>query len=528
MTTSAAVNLTAHPKAPDPDVASSPLPDVPPRAVLRDRREVDTSGDIWRMRNAANGGKVVRFNWSLLDASAGTWVLPARERQLVRLYVHRELRRSSPRSAYNAYNHLLFIIRWFVAHLRRSAARPMFVWRELRYGDMVALLHALTDTAERGAPFNRLRHFYAWGVREGLPDFDPRVLGMLKVVRAQGNVKGAAVRSKHPTHGPLTSQEAEALARGVMAGLGNDEDRALVMLMRELGPNPFAVVRLRNEHLLRYAAPSSRRPGQTVVRYQLRVHRIKKRVVLEQFRTCPISTPLGDLLSRLKMGGPGDTLLHWLAADNPESDLTLGLQRWAAEAGVISARTGEALHLTARRLRYSLGTEVADDGYSPEYLRVALDHSDHQNLNVYVDASPGVLAHVSDRLDPKLAPIVGHFLGTIVSDADGGADPGPVVPGTAVELPEVPLDLGGIGSCGRDVTKDGLCGKGGVLGCYTCPHFQAFVDGPHERVAQSLAAAQERLARAGERGVAQQITPCLQAVQQLLVQIEARRPGGAV
>ena len=90
----------------------------------------------------------------------------------------------------------------------------------------------------------------------------------------------------------------------------------------------------------------------------------------------------------------------------------------------------------------------------------------------------------------------------------------------APQLPVFPLDLGGIGLCGRDVLAGGLCGLAPPLTCYTCPSFAAFRDGPHRIVGDAL----KRLIDTGMDGAADrriplQLEDALAAIRQLQSQI---------
>lgn len=46
--------------------------------------------------------------------------------------------------------------------------------------------------------------------------------------------------------------------------------------------------------------------------------------------------------------------------------------------------------------------------------------------------------------------------------------------------------MGGVGGCGRDSQKDGLCDLFPPLSCYLCPFFAALRSGPHREVLGSL------------------------------------------
>lgn len=51
---------------------------------------------------------------------------------------------------------------------------------------------------------------------------------------------------------------------------------------------------------------------------------------------------------------------------------------------VFSERTGESLHINARRFRYTLGTRAAREGYGEFIIAELLDHSTIKSVGVYV------------------------------------------------------------------------------------------------------------------------------------------------
>ena len=209
---------------------------------------------------------------------------------------------------------------------------------------------------------------YAWaafGVQ--LPEFDFDLAITLKTIRAQGNIKGAAVRFRDSLKGPFDSDEQRMIVQAIVRGAGTPVDRATVMLHLELGLNPQSVARMKNDdfrvfsvNLLESGVP------RTIVKHRelYQVPRVKKRKEFRETKTRPISAVLGQLLTELQQGGSDDPLLYWLSTDAPEDDINLALKRFAAAADLVSPRTRSRLHLTARRFRFTLATEMAREGAS--------------------------------------------------------------------------------------------------------------------------------------------------------------------
>ncbi len=121
------------------------------------------------------------------------------------------------------------------------------------------------------------------------------------------------------------------------------------------------------------------------------------------------------------------------------------MQRWAADAELVSPCTGEIMTLNPRRFRVTVITNAADEGASPEHLAVLADHTDLQNVQVYLDRSPNFLLRIRDKVDAIYSLLVSRFKGRLVERGEAV----PVlneIPGVAPHLPL--LDVGGIGVCG--------------------------------------------------------------------------------
>ena len=88
-------------------------------------------------------------------------------------------------------------------------------------GDVPCFLEDGLSTASKGNDFARLREMYFWGAfGVQLPEFDPDLALALKTIRAQGNVKGAAVRFRDPLKGPLDRTNNGSI-QAIAAGAGN-------------------------------------------------------------------------------------------------------------------------------------------------------------------------------------------------------------------------------------------------------------------------------------------------------------------
>jgi hypothetical protein len=197
------------------------------------------------------------------------------------------------------------------------------------------------NTGEKGNDFSRLRDFYEWGAFVGeYPEFDRQLALALKETRAQGNIKGEAVRFRHPTKGPLEAAELRIVIHAIRDEMGASEDRAVVMTHIELGPNPQSVARLRQSDLQRFQVRTVEKGRSRVhTRYQLDLPRVKKRTENRETVPRPISNELGELLEKLKSEHE-PFLFHWLDSTYPERDIAAAMVRFVQDGELISPRTG--------------------------------------------------------------------------------------------------------------------------------------------------------------------------------------------
>jgi len=111
-----------------------------------------------------------------------------------------------------------------------------------------------------------------------------------------------------------------------------------------------------------------------------------------------------------------------------------------------------------------------------------LDHSDNQNAGVYIENIPEHVESLDKAVGHQMARYAQAFAGVLVdaeSDAARGEDLNS----------RVKVDGKGIGTCG----SYGFCGANVPIPCYTCMHFQPWLDGPHEEVYDDLISERERL-----------------------------------
>ncbi|POZ60640.1 site-specific integrase [Chromobacterium alticapitis] len=142
---------------------------------------------------------------------------------------------------------------------------------------------------------------------------------------------------------------------------------------------------------------------------------------------------------------------------------------------VNSERTGAPILINAYRFRYTLGTNLGREGKGEYVIAEALDHTDTQHTGVYVKNLPEIVERIDKAVAYQLAPIAQAFQGIIIKtehDAHRGSDPSSRISNGAENL----------GNCG----SYGFCSALAPVACYTCNHFQPWLDGPHEGVLDYL------------------------------------------
>ena len=502
----------------------SPLPAVRPQVITKDRQIVDTTKNLWLFRASDDGGRLLRIDWPVIAAAAAPMVLSARAMQILKLYVAQRLTFSKGMTVWNDSVMFRRFLRWYAAGALRVGQSVLFEWSLVTEEVFRAFLEYGLTFPSKGNDFARLREMYTWGAFGAqLPEFDPDLALVLKTIRAQGNVKGAAVRFRDPLKGPLDQDEQRIVAQAIAAGAGTAFDRAVVMLHLELGLNPQSTARMKNNDLRAFSANIVENGrSKPITKYQVQAPRVKKRREFRETKTRPISDQLGQLLSELQRGEPADPLFHWLPADAPEEGTNLAMARFVTAARLISPRTRSPLHLTPRRFRSALATEMAREGASRERIAEVLDHTDLQNVDVYIEAAAFVVDQVGERFDQVFDPLLQRFCGKIVDSSVRRAFPKvppKVIPGDIVHLPTAPLNVGGIGMCGRDTRTDGLCRLAPPMTCYPCEFFAAFRNGPHAEVLTALQRIAADMKAVTDPRIPMQLEDVMSAIRQLLAQI---------
>lgn len=353
----------------------------------------------------------------------------------------------------------------------------------------------------------------------GIPD---EVANLLNDLRIAGNEKGVAVITSDPETGPYTDVEVQGLLDWANAAVSSRNIRFadyayfLTLLMTARRPVQVAALRgkdLTEEHgggapLFRLNVPRAKQRGgrfrksfrslaiiedlHAVLRHQhaRSVMAVEKKLGMDLPKDLKAEVPIfvnekeliKDLPSlRALLLGPKPDALHATT-----SWLSTALRRLASLCTARSERTGEPIHLSATRFRYTRGTKLRREGFSAFVIAELLDHSDIQNVGVYTENTAQEAVVINELIGPKLAPFAQACLGTLVRserEAIRGNDPRSRIPNHLTHP---------IGTCGNY----GFCASG-FKACYTCRFFQPWLYGPHAEVLRELYAEKERARAAG-------------------------------
>ena len=350
-----------------------------------------------------------------------------------------------------------------------------------------------------------------------IPGISIEVIRLLDQLTLPGNTKGAAVLTMDPCKGPLTDVELSgvcvALSDAYAAKAISLRTYVLVWLSLLLAQRPKQYASMKAGDL------SVEKSEDGSSSYWIKVPRAKQRNQLSraEFKERPLTPQIGrivaEYIAQVKAQFNGlltDTsqapLFPDMAYDNEVAPgfefhsssgvITRTITKTIDSLVVYSERTGKPIRINPRRFRYTKGTNAAREGYSQLVIAEILDHSDTQNVSIYVKNSPEVINRVDAAIAVAMAPLARAFAGELIfeeSEAVRAGDPKSLIlnsDGTSNFEP--------MGNCGTFSE----CSFAVPIGCYTCRNFQPWLDGPHQTVLDQLLAERDRLLSTGDERIA--------------------------
>ncbi|MDX0442749.1 site-specific integrase [Sinorhizobium medicae] len=318
----------------------------------------------------------------------------------------------------------------------------------------------------------------------------------------RGNIKGTSVRTRDAESGAFADTELLAIQSALNDAYATGDiglnEFAITWLFLAYGPRSIQIAALKEKDLI----VSEGDDGRT---YALRIPRAKQRGerARDSFKTRHCGKQVGTLLARVikdnqhrrrKLGLTKNDCPMFIK-DSAGTEPGLLFHMTTQDIGrVVSGTIGRitGMKTNARRFRITLAQRAVDDGKDKHTVAELLDHSDTQNVEVYYEASPAMVLRLDRHLAMEMAPIAHAFAGVIVtteSEARRGEDRSSRIFDRS--LSNNVADA--LGTCGQM----SFCGLAAPFACYTCRHFQPWLDGPHEEFMQALILDRDRLESEG-------------------------------
>lgn len=458
------------------------LPPLPNTVKTRDGATFDPRPDVWRVPTLLLGTGVTDF--TTLEAFTST-AIHKLKLALIR-YVEA-----------NSYAHYKNLTERLLEFYRRTIANEVNI-DSLSLGHITSYRAGLTRATEWKLATLRilLCNMDDWGY--GICNDD--AVQYLRDATIKGNIKGTAVRVRDPEKGAFSDIELlsiqSALNDAYAEGRIELPEYSMVWLFLAYGARPIQIASLKECDL------HISLDGNEGRFYTLRMPRAKQRgnSHRDSFKSRHCGKQLGELLELLREHNRS-TRPH--VDDMPEGSWPMFVAPTAgampgfkyhysssALGAVIQATINREVRIKAnpRRFRITLAQRAVDDGKDQYTVAELLDHSDTQNVKVYYEASPATVERLDRHLAMELAPLAQAFTGHLVGSEDQaqrGADPmSRIYDKTLQNNVDRPL-----GTCGQM----SFCGLHAPVACYTCRHFQPWLDAPHEEYLQALTDERERM-----------------------------------
>lgn len=512
----------------------------PPRSELkkittREGKEVDISGDKWTL-------PLVTLDHSILNFGK---IPDLQVREALKQFVSDQIRRVSTSAGYKVFQE---------------------VWREvLRYWgeniDASIVNEHLVGLFENSINTQRSRHklwlmyepirWYIW-CTENLSEsiFSDAYAAELEEMVIPGSPKGEAVRMSDPDVGPLhKSLELPLLVAALKADnskeFGHLQQKAVMALSLAFGRNPANLAYLRECDLIKLD-PANEDPC-----YVIRMPRIKKRYVnprddlLDEYLDPHFGRILEDLIEQNRSVSLSfDEYDYSEAEDRPlllrengnrvailcndaenifnmtSRDVSRLVTAFVKRHNIISPLTGELMHITPRRLRYTLATGLAAEGISRRELARILDHTDTQHVDVYFNVAWKIVEHLDKAMAKGFSKYLNFFKGKLINSDEEAVNGDRYDKHLMFVNEQNPADQSDIGVCG----EFSVCHLDPPYSCYLCPKFQPYRHADHEHVLESLLAGrEERLKKYENARLGIQLDEVIAAVAQVAQLCEEER-----
>lgn len=512
---------------PQPDEAEL-WESIPKSVISREGHVVDTSGLQWHMPTTSGRYATLKFQR----------IRNLRFRYALMRYCVYVMRTSSAGYAYTT---------WVDCHRFLLLPYPEFNREEIAdfEVELVSYYERMIATTRRDHKLyqvSRAKSWYLWGCQYlSEIGFNAEYGSVLEALKIPGGPKGEAVKNEDVDAGPLhriyeLQPLYNALQTTTCADVAECEQRAALALFIAHGRNPANLSWLRESDLINVA------PGLDEPCWVIRYPRIKKRLLSPRDDFVEVQLPtefapyIQDLIAVNRDIEPFDWMgvdpvgfdrplffnhnINTAAAASGQRDAYFNyesgyfatlLQNFVLRHRIVSPLTKMLIHLSPRRLRYTLATNLVKDGATQRQLAQILDHTDLQHVQVYFDLAGNIVELLDKALIGPYAQILRFFKGDFIAPGQKAVNEGDIgkhIPFVYIETaPDIDL-----GVCG----KHSLCSLHPPYSCYKCPKFQAYLEADHQAVLEHLISEREEKFQSADKRIASQLDEIIFAVAQVV------------
>lgn len=456
------------------------LPAVPSRIVTREGAVIRPTEDVWRFKSLVGW---LTFRFDRLNT------LSKRMIHCLKLVFVSYLQSHASSHASN-----LFIS--FDFFRRQSEASGTRVFSQIELSHVIQHQSGLTP-AKRWR-LGVLRILLRDMDRLGFGITSQEALDYLNDLKIPPNSKATSIRTRDPNQGAFSDVELltiqTALNDTFATGKIDIYAFAITWLLLGYGSRSIQLAALKERDLL--VSKSERGTF-----YALRIPRAKQKGqnTRDTFKTRYCSKQIGFLLEQVirhnqalreEQGLTGDDWPMFMGKEEGEL-VGLRFHMSAAEIAHTSRQAVERitqLKANPRRFRITMGQRAVDDGKDKYTVAEILDHSDTQSVVCYYEASAAMVLRLDRHLAMELAPIAQAFAGVLVND-ETEARRGNVRGSRIYDRSLTDNVDEALGTCGQM----SFCGLAVPFACYTCRHFQPWLDGPHDQLLTVLLSDRERM-----------------------------------
>ncbi len=336
----------------------------------------------------------------------------------------------------------------------------------------------------------------------------------LDELKLKGNKKGIAVLTMCPFKGPFTDLEYQSIEDSLNNKYASnkitEEEYLLIKLLMTYGLRPIQIAQLKVCDILVFTKQDQSNE------YKLRIPRAKNRKkIRSEFKVRSVPPQLGEILieyvNKVRKNftnilsdveqaplfpSPSKMRSGLLSYHKNSPEIRNKIKSIISKFNLISERTNKKLNIFPTRFRRTLATRAASEGHGELIIAELLDHTDTQNVGPYVESRPEMIFRIDKAMAMFFAPIAQAFAGKLFTDkstAKRSDDPS-----SDIIDPKIDSSCKAMGKCG----SYSFCGLLSPLACYTCSSFQAWSDGPHEKVLESLLQERNKLLKTTDLRIA--------------------------